>query len=529
MICKNCGTDLLDGTSITRCPKCGASLAAMTPPNEVFANVPDNINTKTPPSDIKIFKPEESSGTGKILLAIILLVVAAGLSFFLFTHKSAVNNQDNHNELNSSNQTPVREEEVTDASDSARKQIDSEVIIHADNLSDSRTGSLFKEGIEYFNKGNYQKARESFEAALAESPSDTVVRENLANTMYQIARQEIANKNYDVSIKLFENALVYNPFLHVARKGIGIAFLELNEVNKAAPYIDAYIESNPSDSRNKDILFSIADAFFKNGDRAKAQIYFEKLLSIDPYNNEAKRKLAALKVENKVEQGFQTKEGSHFTVKFEGGENSDIGYLISIILEEAYIKVGSDTGYYPEDRIEAVLYSRQQFTDVTRAPAWAGAIYDGRIKIPAGGITNRTNLLEKVLFHEYTHAVVHRLSKGRAPVWLNEGLAQHEEDAMNEDIDQILTSVAKAEKPISLRYLEGSFMGFNGRQAAVAYSISLSATKYIINEYGISAVRNILERLGNGENLNSAVSNSLHISYAELDAAWMRNLKNRYR
>lgn len=45
-------------------------------------------------------------------------------------------------------------------------------------------------------------------------------------------------------------------------------------------------------------------------------------------------------IEARIEEGFQQKEGSHFVVKFEGGGNADIGHLISIIMEEAYMKVG---------------------------------------------------------------------------------------------------------------------------------------------------------------------------------------------
>lgn len=233
-------------------------------------------------------------------------------------------------------------------------------------------------------------------------------------------------------------------------------------------------------------------------------------------------------IEEKIEKGFLEKEGSHFTVKFEGGENADIGHLIAIILEEAYIKVGSDLSSYPEDRIEAALYTRQQFTDVTRAPSWAGAIYDGRIKIPIGGITSRTNLLERVLFHEYTHALVHRLSKGRAPVWLNEGLAQHEEGVVNENINQILDQVAKIEKPLPLKPFEGSFMAYNAMQASVAYSVSLSATTYIINEFGMSAVKRILENIGDGKTIEEAISESLYIPYEDLQKSWFMSLKRRF-
>lgn len=243
-------------------------------------------------------------------------------------------------------------------------------------------------------------------------------------------------------------------------------------------------------------------------------------------DNKKTRELTEM--ESHIEQGFRQKEGSHFIVKFEGGENADIAHLISIIMEEAYMKVGSDIGYYPEDRIGAVLYTQQQFTDVTRAPSWVGAIYDGRIKIPVGGITSRTNLLEKVLFHEYAHAIVHRLSHGKAPVWLNEGIAQYVEGTVNENINEVLSFVAKSEKAPPLRVFEGSFMGFNTAQAMVAYSVSLSATEYIINEFGMSAVKRILENIGQGKTLEKAISDSLYISYEDLQKNWFGAVKRRF-
>lgn len=230
-----------------------------------------------------------------------------------------------------------------------------------------------------------------------------------------------------------------------------------------------------------------------------------------------------------ISKKFQQNDGSHFTVKFEGSENAVVGQIIMILLEEAYIKIGVDLGYYPEDKITAVLYSKEQFSDVTKSPSWVSALYDGRIKLPVGGITQRTNLLEKVLFHEYTHAIVHRLSKGRAPTWLNEGIAQYEDGTRGSEYTEILASIADGKISVSLNAIEGSFMGLNTASVQVAYIASISATEYIINEFGISAVRNILERIGNGEPLSSAVSNSLHMSYADLQASWMRNLKSRYR
>lgn len=228
--------------------------------------------------------------------------------------------------------------------------------------------------------------------------------------------------------------------------------------------------------------------------------------------------------ERSAESGMYSKDGGHFVVKYDGGENPVAGQLIGILLEAAYLKVGAEIGFYPEDKIEAVLYSREQFRDITRAPAWAGAIYDGRLKVPSGGITDKTELLEKVILHEYTHAVVHRISHGRAPTWLNEGIAQYEEGQDESLFKEDLKALALTNK-VSLRHLEGSFMGFGGQSANAAYLLSLSATKYIIREYGISGVRRIFEELAKGQSLDASIQSALYVPYEDFEKIWLNSLK----
>lgn len=228
--------------------------------------------------------------------------------------------------------------------------------------------------------------------------------------------------------------------------------------------------------------------------------------------------------ERELEGGMGSASRDHFTVKYEGGENILTGYLIGLLLEEAYMKVGADLGFYPTDRIEALLYTTDTFRDVTRSPSWAGAIYDGRIKLPAGGIHEKTAELEKVIFHEYTHAVVHRLSGGKAPVWLNEGLAQYEEGRSSSEYSELLRKIAEGNR-VDLRVFERSFMGLNAAGASLAYLISLSATEHIIREYGLPSLRRILEGLNGGMNMDAAVSSVLYISYDDLESGWLKSLK----
>ncbi len=211
--------------------------------------------------------------------------------------------------------------------------------------------------------------------------------------------------------------------------------------------------------------------------------------------------------------------GGHFRVTYFGPENAVAGHLMSLVLEEAYVKVGADLLFWPSDRLGAELYSQKDFFDITRSPSWVGAIYDGKIKMPAGGINERTGELERVLFHEYTHALVYRLSKGRAPAWLNEGLAQYEEGSKRPGFARRAKALVR-EGDMALSSIEGSFLNMPPDMAEKAYTLSLSVTGYIIDEFGFSSLKKILTGLGEGLDLDSALRASIFLSYEALEESW---------
>jgi hypothetical protein len=93
------------------------------------------------------------------------------------------------------------------------------------------------------------------------------------------------------------------------------------------------------------------------------------------------------------------------------------------ILEAAYWRIGTALYTYPADVITVVLYTREQFRDVTRSPEWAGGAFDGRIRVPVLGALQNIKEFERVLTHEFTHALVRSIAPRGVPTWLNEGLA----------------------------------------------------------------------------------------------------------
>jgi hypothetical protein len=113
----------------------------------------------------------------------------------------------------------------------------------------------------------------------------------------------------------------------------------------------------------------------------------------------------------------------HFTISFAEGKNYDAARNVEDSLERAYFSVGRKLEFYGSERTPVVLYDEEEFHDITQAPTWMGALYDGRIKLPVRGLDHGSELLDRTVRHEYAHVVVSQLTRGRCPVWLNEGVA----------------------------------------------------------------------------------------------------------
>ncbi len=391
----------------------------------------------------------------------------------------------------------------------------------------------FNAGSKAFKAGNYADAafyyKEAYKAASPEDKGFETIKINLARSLTALGWKIYGERDFQSAKDYFEEANEHY-MEDSSLKGYGYSQASLEDYAGAVDSLTRLLKEYAPDvdvkKTLKQVYVRLADQELSGSRTASSVRLMQQAQALDPDDENISSRLKALKRESDHEAGFSERRGSRFNVKFEGGENAVTGNVIAILLEAAYQVIGTELSYYPDTPISAVLYSKEGFRDVTRSPAWAGALYDGRIKIPTGGITEKTSKLEAVLFHEYTHAVVHRIAKGRAPTWLNEGLAQYLENKREADYSRILTSTAG--DGVRLSHLEGSFMGMDTNSAALAYSVSLSATEYIIREYGIYACKRILEELGSGRTLAQAVSSVLFISYDELQDSWQRYLKRKY-
>ncbi len=182
---------------------------------------------------------------------------------------------------------------------------------------------------------------------------------------------------------------------------------------------------------------------FEEGDVALAIKTYEDALKHAPDDPVLRSTLNGWKRETDAHRTFEEARYDRFRVMFEGRAEQSLATQATGILNSAFWRIGEKLGSYPATTIVAVLYTEQQFRDITRAPDWSGGQYDGRIRIPAAGASRNPELFERILVHELTHAVLDAIVGRRVPTWLNEGLAQYFDGSDPEEARRRLKAVGR--------------------------------------------------------------------------------------
>lgn len=228
------------------------------------------------------------------------------------------------------------------------------------------------------------------------------------------------------------------------------------------------------------------------------------------------------------EETYREGETAHFDLKYSGAATPDLAAAILAALEDDFSDIQSQLDYTPPEQIGVILYTDQAFADITRAPGWVGALNDGRLRIPVQGLTGVTPQLARVLKHELTHSFVGQKTHGRAPTWLQEGIAQYMEGLRSGPSAAALLEAASQGQTPQFNRLEGSWMELSGESAAYAYGWSLAAIESIADSGGMSDVSRLLDRVAVDPSPEQALESALHENYSDLSAQTIQYLQHEY-
>ena len=258
----------------------------------------------------------------------------------------------------------------------------------------------------------------------------------------------------------------------------------------------------------------LADLHYRAGRLDEAISTCQAALQREPGDRALRDRLVRWGREQEVQGRFREMRTAHFIVRFEAIADEPLARHVLERLEAAYSRIGNTVGVYPSQSLTALLYTRRQFDDITGLAAWSTASYDGRIRLPRTVALDDSGELDRVLSHEFVHALIDMLSGPIVPAWMNEGLAIALEPADPRAVDP----TARTRERASLSRLHRGFVELSKRDAEVAYASAAEAVRRLIDRRGLTAIVALLRDLRRGATFATAFEQRIAMRYEDFAA-----------
>lgn len=315
--------------------------------------------------------------------------------------------------------------------------------------------------------------------------------------------------------------------LDLARRGV----LELGEVSLVVAQADLEMtleryrearetlrRAEAAPSPNAVVLRAVGAAEYALNHLPEAIRAFEESLRLSP-DRDVEEWLAKARREVAAEGDAVELATRNLRLRYEGRRvDGAFSRALLALLESQYQDLARDFDVTPTEPITVILYTNEAFRDVTKAPTWSAGVYDGKVRLPLDGLGGVTDALREVTKHELTHSFVHTRSRGRAPAWLQEGLAQYEQGRrIGYGNARLLLDRRAREGDFDVKSLEAGFGGLGRASAAHGYLVSLAITEMLVARHGLFEVARVLDRLAAGERMADGLRLQFRTSYEELE------------
>jgi tetratricopeptide (TPR) repeat protein len=360
---------------------------------------------------------------------------------------------------------------------------------------------------------------------------ETEAHGGIANANERAALAHHAASQFELSKGDLEHALgdaraaaSYVPGQPVFLMNVAYIQLQRNEFREALEYLERAKRLAPN---NGDVYKLSGWAYYGMNRLDSAKKDWEKAQTIHP---DADVQAALEKVQRDIQEeaNYRENESAHFELRYNGESEPELAREVLRVLEAHHQDIEAELNYSPPDPIGVVLYTQQGFADITRAPGWVGALNDGRIRVPVQGLTGVTPELSRVLRHELTHSFIQQKTHGRAPTWLQEGVAQWMEGKRSDESASVLVQVYDQGHAAPLGKLEGSWLGLSEDMVRYSYAWALANVEYIVQTEGMGDIEKILDRIAAGRSTEEAIHEVLRGDYGDLMQSTAEYLKKNY-
>lgn len=373
-------------------------------------------------------------------------------------------------------------------------------------------------GAALFSAGSLPEAVAKFDEALALDPGFGQARHNLAAALATQGQKDLTAGNFADARGRLERAIELAPAEAPYHLLLGVLCFRRGDLYEARLSVDRALELAPDLAEAHEVS---GDLLYQEGSLERARAEWETAASAaGPRGHSLRAKIDRAAREAEAEGGFGRDVSRHFTIQYDGPVPAEVARTALRLLEAAYDRLWSDFDRAPQHDIPVILYTRGLFDEITRSPGWVTGSYDGKIRVPVGGLRSREDAerLGPILSHELTHAFIRANVPARLPLWFEEGLAGHFQ-GLTPDAARATLLAAGGAFP-SLEEVSSALRG--GPRVGAAYAAAALAVAEMLRMDGFWLPKRTLEQMAAGKPFPEAFQIAAGIGLAEFEERWLQ-------
>jgi len=271
----------------------------------------------------------------------------------------------------------------------------------------------------------------------------------------------------------------------VAQQAVNL--IDASQPQKALKLLQPQLKTH----RDPTLLAIAGVAAWRADDSKQALEYWRASLDIAPIP-EVEKLYRQVERETKGDQSNDRLYGMRVLLRYESSTiPADTARQMTAVLDQQFARISSELGCSAEERVIAIVQSKDAYRKSTDTAEWNGGQFDGKIRVPIFDPRIVDSTLLRSLAHETTHACLTML--GHWPAWLQEGVAQKlSGDTLNAVQQKKLAELARQGKLPRLSNLKQDWSRMDAQHAAEAYALSLAAVELLWSDSGAAGVRNLL-------------------------------------
>ena len=356
---------------------------------------------------------------------------------------------------------------------------------------------------------------------LKSAPEDAHAKSELAQALNSLAALQATQGDLAAAKSSLEEGLGLDKRNAASLANLAIVNYRMGNYRASEDLLLSYIGRERND---QEIHLLLGEVYYAQEKVAQAINQWSEALQLGP-NPQISARLEKARTELGVHNELGVLQSAHFILRYDRKVSDyQLGQQILTALEGLYRQLSFDLTSQAPATVAVILYPDHAYFDITKAPSWSGALFDGKIRIPTQGLSSVTPELAAVLVHELTHAFIRSLPGRGCPTWFNEGVAQFEEGKSASNHNRWLEALNKAGGLTPLTGLKGSFAGLPASAASLAYIEGLAAVEFLVASAGKSAIRRVLDLMGQNYNFESAFQNAIYKSVEQFDSEWRVSL-----